>query len=108
MGAAGIPLRELGLVLLVAAVVTFLVTGAIRSVMVRSGRIAEVRARDVHTQPTPRLGGVAMFSGFFACCRAGNAIACPESRIYAGDSRNDSSALVSVRDCAGWRTRRFV
>ena len=64
MGAAGIPLRELGLVLLVAAVVTFLVTGAVRNLMIRSGRIAEIRARDVHTQPTPRLGGVAMFSGF--------------------------------------------
>ena len=64
MGAAGIPLRELGLVLLVAAVVTFLVTGGVRNLMIRSGRIAEIRSRDVHTQPTPRLGGVAMFSGF--------------------------------------------
>ena len=49
MGAAGIPIRELGLVLLVAAAVTFLITGLVRSVMVRSGRIAEIRARDVHT-----------------------------------------------------------
>ncbi|MCS5478995.1 undecaprenyl/decaprenyl-phosphate alpha-N-acetylglucosaminyl 1-phosphate transferase [Corynebacterium sp. YIM 101645] len=63
---AGVPLRELGLVILVAAAVTYLATGVIRSLMVRSGRIAEIRQRDVHTQPTPRLGGVAMCSGFLA------------------------------------------
>jgi len=63
---AGVPLRELGLVILVAATITYLATGVIRSVMVRSGKVAEIRQRDVHTQPTPRLGGVAMFSGFLA------------------------------------------
>ncbi|GAB3696834.1 MraY family glycosyltransferase [Corynebacterium nasicanis] len=63
---AGVPLRELGLVILVAAAITYLATGVVRSVMVRSGKVAEVRQRDVHTQPTPRLGGVAMFSGFLA------------------------------------------
>lgn len=63
---AGVPLRELGLVILVAAAITYLATGIIRSIMVRSGRVAEIRQRDVHTQPTPRLGGVAMFSGFLA------------------------------------------
>lgn len=64
IGVAGVPLRELGLVLLVAAVVTYLLTGAVRSIMIRSGRVAEIRQRDVHTQPTPRLGGLAMYSGF--------------------------------------------
>ena len=63
---AGVPLRELGLVILVAAAITYLATGLVRSVMVRSGKVAEIRQRDVHTQPTPRLGGVAMFSGFLA------------------------------------------
>lgn len=66
LGVAGVPLRELGLVLLVAAVITYLLTGAVRSLMVRSGRIAEIRQRDVHTQPTPRMGGLAMYSGFLA------------------------------------------
>ncbi|WP_080795413.1 MraY family glycosyltransferase [Corynebacterium pacaense] len=63
-GFAGIPLRELGLVLLVAAAITYLTTGIIRTALVRSGRLNEIRDRDVHTQPKPRLGGVAMFSGF--------------------------------------------
>ncbi|APT89030.1 UDP-phosphate alpha-N-acetylglucosaminyl 1-phosphate transferase [Corynebacterium frankenforstense DSM 45800] len=66
VGVAGVPLRELGLVLLVGAAVTFLVTGLIRYALVRTGRIAEIRKRDVHTQPTPQLGGVAMFTGFGA------------------------------------------
>lgn len=64
MGAAGVPLRELGLVLLVAAAITFLATGFIRSFLVRTGQVAEIRQRDSHSQPTPQLGGVAMFTGF--------------------------------------------
>lgn len=64
VGFAGIPLRELGLVILVAAAITYLSTGIIRTVMVKSGRLNEIRERDVHVIPKPQLGGVAMFSGF--------------------------------------------
>lgn len=64
MSGAGVPLRELGLVLLVAAAITYLATGLVRSLLVRTGRVAEIRQRDVHTQPTPSVGGVAMFTGF--------------------------------------------
>lgn len=64
MGAVGVPLRELGLVILAAAIFTYITTGLVRSAMVRSGRIGEIRQRDVHTQPTPSLGGVGMFTGF--------------------------------------------
>ncbi|WP_291313863.1 MraY family glycosyltransferase [Corynebacterium sp. UBA2622] len=64
MTGAGVPLRELGLVLLVAAAITYLSTGLVRSILVRTGRLAEIRTRDVHTQPTPSVGGVAMFTGF--------------------------------------------
>ena len=63
MTGAGVPMRELGLVLLVAAAITYLVTGVVRSMLVRTGRVAEIRQRDVHTQPTPSVGGVAMFTG---------------------------------------------
>ena len=66
MTGTGVPLRELGLVILVAAVITYLATGPVRSYLVRTGRVAEIRARDVHTQPTPSLGGVAMFTGFLS------------------------------------------
>lgn len=64
MTGAGVPLRELGLVLLVACAITYLATGLVRSLLVRTGRVAEIRKRDVHTQPTPSVGGVAMFTGF--------------------------------------------
>lgn len=66
MTGSGVPLRELGLVILVAAVISYLATGPVRSLLVRTGRIAEIRERDVHTQPTPSLGGVAMFTGFLS------------------------------------------
>lgn len=66
MAAAGLPLRELGLIILVAAALTYLTTGMVRSIAVRTGRVAEIRTRDVHTQPTPSLGGVAMFTGLGA------------------------------------------
>lgn len=66
MTGSGLPLRELGLVILVATVLTFLVTGIVRSVLVRTGKVAEIRLRDSHSQPTPQLGGVAMFVGFMA------------------------------------------
>ena len=69
---AGVPLRELGLVLLVACVVTYLTTGLVRWTMVRSGHVAIPRARDVHSIPKPRLGGLAMFTGLiFAFLVAG-------------------------------------
>ena len=63
MSGAGVPLRELGLVLLVAAAITYLASGLVRSALVRTGRVAEIRQRDVHTQPTPSVGGLAMFTG---------------------------------------------
>ena len=66
MTGSGLPLRELGLVILVATVLTVLVTGIVRSVLVRTGKVAEIRLRDSHSQPTPQLGGVAMFVGFMA------------------------------------------
>ena len=56
VGFAGIPLRELGLIILVAAAITYLSTGIIRTLMVKSGRLNEIRDRDVHVMPKPRLG----------------------------------------------------
>ena len=56
-------MRELGLLILASAVVTFLVTGVIRILAIRFGAVAIPRQRDVHLIPTPRLGGVGMFIG---------------------------------------------
>jgi len=52
------------LIVLIAAAVTFLVTPVVRRLALRTGAITAVRSRDVHTAPTPRLGGLAMLAGF--------------------------------------------
>jgi UDP-GlcNAc:undecaprenyl-phosphate/decaprenyl-phosphate GlcNAc-1-phosphate transferase len=58
--------REYLLTLAVAAAVTYLMTPVARRLALRWGAMTEVRARDVHAIPTPRLGGVAMLAGFAA------------------------------------------
>ena len=59
-------MREYILCLLAAAAVTYLVTPLARSLALRWGAMAEVRDRDVHDEPTPRLGGLAMLAGLCA------------------------------------------
>ncbi len=59
-------MREYLLVFLVAAAVTYLLTVFAREIAVRTGAVAEVRDRDVHAEPTPYLGGLAMFGGLVA------------------------------------------
>lgn len=58
--------REYLLIVVIAAAVTFAITPLVRALAVRVGAITAVRARDVHSTPTPRLGGVAMLVGFLA------------------------------------------
>lgn len=59
-------MREYLLVLSVAAIVTFLTTPMIRWIAVRWGAMPEVRDRDVHTIPIPRLGGIGVYIGMCA------------------------------------------
>lgn len=42
---------------------TWLVTPLVRHLAIEIGAVGEVRARDVHTVPTPRMGGLAMLIG---------------------------------------------
>lgn len=63
---AGVPLRELLLVLFTAAVITFLATGGVRLFALKFGAVAVPRDRDVHVTPTPRLGGLGIYFGFAA------------------------------------------
>ena len=65
-GGAGVPLRELALLVLVSAAVSYLLTGFVRYLVVRAGYVDMPRVRDVHDIPKPRLGGVAMYSGILA------------------------------------------
>ena len=63
---AGVPLRELALVGLTAAIITYFATGWVRALATRLGAVAYPRERDVHVQPTPRMGGLAMYVGVVA------------------------------------------
>ena len=59
-------MREYLLTFFVAAAVTYLLTPIVRRIAEAIGAYTPVRDRDVHTIPTPRLGGVAMFGGVCA------------------------------------------
>ncbi|MFD1540346.1 glycosyltransferase family 4 protein [Nonomuraea guangzhouensis] len=56
-------MREYLFMALIAAAVTYLLVPLVRRFAIRIGAVPEVRDRDVHTTPTPRLGGLAMYGG---------------------------------------------
>lgn len=88
----GIPVRELALVALTAAAVTFLATGVVRVLAVRGGAVAIPRERDVHVTPTPRLGGLAMYLGVVAAM----ALAAQLPALTRGFSGSDVRAVVAA------------
>jgi UDP-GlcNAc:undecaprenyl-phosphate GlcNAc-1-phosphate transferase len=55
--------REYLFMALISAAVTYLLVPLVRRFAIRIGAMPEVRERDVHTTPTPRLGGLAMYGG---------------------------------------------
>lgn len=59
-------MREYLLVFLVAGAVTYLLTVVAREIAMRTGAFAQVRDRDVHAEPIPYLGGLAMLGGLVA------------------------------------------
>jgi UDP-GlcNAc:undecaprenyl-phosphate GlcNAc-1-phosphate transferase len=48
----------------IAGGVTWLIMPLVRFIAIKAGTAGEVRSRDIHTTPTPRLGGVGMLIGF--------------------------------------------
>ena len=59
-------MREYILTGVLVAAVTYLLTPYARRFAIATHAFTEVRDRDVHTVPTPRLGGLAMFAGMCA------------------------------------------
>ena len=59
-------MREYLLVLLTAAMTTYLLGGVFRRIALRVGAVARVRERDVHAVPIPYFGGLAMLGGYAA------------------------------------------
>ena len=54
-------MREYLVTVLLAAIITYLITPFVRDLAIKSGAIAQIRSRDVHLEPTPRWGGLAMW-----------------------------------------------
>jgi UDP-GlcNAc:undecaprenyl-phosphate GlcNAc-1-phosphate transferase len=54
------------LVALITAIVTYLSTWSVRFIATRYKIAPAIRERDVHKNPTPRIGGIAMFLGLLA------------------------------------------
>ena len=55
-------MREYLITLLISAALCYLITPVVRMQAVRLGAVAGVRARDIHSTPTARWGGVAMWA----------------------------------------------
>ncbi|MGQ0845778.1 MAG: MraY family glycosyltransferase [Sporichthyaceae bacterium] len=85
-------MREYLLTLLVAAAATYLTTGLIRHFAVGVGAMTEVRDRDVHSVPIPRLGGIAMLIGVIASVLVASQLPFLETELFANS--RDPWALV--------------
>jgi UDP-GlcNAc:undecaprenyl-phosphate GlcNAc-1-phosphate transferase len=54
-------MREYLVTVLLAAIITYLITPLVRDIAIKFGAVTAIRARDVHIAPTPRWGGLAMW-----------------------------------------------
>ena len=63
-------MRAYALIGLISAIITYLLTWVTLKISHKYKLYPQIRARDVHTKPTPRLGGVAMFAGFVVAISA--------------------------------------
>jgi UDP-GlcNAc:undecaprenyl-phosphate GlcNAc-1-phosphate transferase len=85
--------REYLLCVAIAAAVTYLVTPLARRFALRWGAMAEVRDRDVHDEPTPRLGGLGMLAGLLAAMLVASQLPLMSSVF---ESSNEPMALLSA------------
>ncbi|WP_066373253.1 glycosyltransferase family 4 protein [Herbidospora mongoliensis] len=89
-------MREYFFVALVTAVVTYLLVPPVRAFALRIGAAPEVRERDVHKVPTPRLGGLAMFGGMAAGLLAASHLPWVGSALVGEQSGQTTSALLAA------------
>ena len=88
-------MREYALVLLVTAAVTYLLTPMVRRVAVATRAIHEPRARDTHTEPTPLLGGLAMYGGLAAGLLIASRLSFLQDPFQAAGSRSVAGLLLA-------------
>jgi UDP-GlcNAc:undecaprenyl-phosphate/decaprenyl-phosphate GlcNAc-1-phosphate transferase len=88
-------MREYALVLLVTAAVTYLLVPLVRRVAVATHAIHAPRARDVHTEPTPLLGGLAMYGGLVAGLLFASRLSFLSDPFQAAGSRTQAGLLLA-------------
>lgn len=88
-------MRTYLLLIVVAGLITYLSVPFVRWLAIRVGAITAVRDRDVHTEPTPRMGGVAMYIGMAA------ALLVASQMPFLADTFADSNVIWWVLASAG-------
>jgi UDP-GlcNAc:undecaprenyl-phosphate GlcNAc-1-phosphate transferase len=88
-------MREYVLVLLVTAAVTFLLTPLVRRVAVATRAIHAPRTRDTHTEPTPLLGGLAMYGGLVAGLIVASRLTSLQDPFQAAGSKTAAGLLLA-------------
>ncbi|MGH3182199.1 MAG: glycosyltransferase family 4 protein, partial [Streptosporangiaceae bacterium] len=88
-------MREYALVLLVTAAVTYLLTPLVRRVAFVTRAIHEPRARDMHTEPTPLLGGLAMYGGLVAGLLVTSRLSVLQDPFHTAGSRSEAGLLLA-------------
>jgi len=88
-------MREYALVLLVTAAVTYLLVPLVRRFAIATGAMPALRPRDVHTEPTPRLGGLAMFGGLVAGLVVASRLTNLQDPFQAAGSRTQTGLLLA-------------
>ena len=88
-------MREYVLVLLVTAAVTYVLTPLVRRVAIATRAIHKPRARDTHTQPTPLLGGLAMYGGLVAGLIVASRLTSPQDPFQTAGSKTEVGLLLA-------------
>jgi UDP-GlcNAc:undecaprenyl-phosphate GlcNAc-1-phosphate transferase len=88
-------MRDYALVFLVTAAVTYLLTPLVRRIAVRTHAMHEPRARDTHVQPTPLLGGLAMYGGLVAGLLVASRLSFVQDPFQSAGSRSQAGLLLA-------------
>src|SRR5580704_10499380 len=88
-------MREYALVLLVTAAVTYVLTPLVRRVAIATRAMHEPRARDTHVQPTPLLGGLAMYGGLVAGLLLASRLSFVQDPFRSAGSRSEAGLLLA-------------
>src|SRR5690242_2857558 len=88
-------MRESAPVLLVTAAVPYVLTPLVRRVAIATRAMHEPRARDTHTQPTPLLGGLAMYGGLVAGLLLASRLSFVQDPFRSAGSRSQAGLLLA-------------